>query len=72
MNDSVIQRLADLEKTALQAGFTKADFNTAALFRVIEKFDELTRYYPYPQMSPLMTTRFSAQIINTDCDIKQS
>ena len=43
MNDSVIQRLADLEKIALQAGFTKADFNTAALFRVIEKFDELTR-----------------------------
>jgi hypothetical protein len=43
MNNSVIQRLADLEKIALQAGFTKADFNTAALFRVIEKFDELTR-----------------------------
>jgi hypothetical protein len=43
MNDSVIQRLADLEKIALQAGFTKADFNTASLFRVIEKFDELTR-----------------------------
>jgi hypothetical protein len=43
MNDSVIQRLADLEKIALQAGFTKADFNTGALFRVIEKFDELTR-----------------------------
>jgi hypothetical protein len=43
MNDSVTQRLADLEKIALQAGFTKADFNTAALFCVIEKFDELTR-----------------------------
>ena len=43
MNDSLIQRLADLEKIALQAGFTKADFNTGALFRVIEKFDELTR-----------------------------
>jgi len=43
MNDSVIQRLADLEKIALQAGFTRADFNTGALFRVIEKFDELTR-----------------------------
>jgi hypothetical protein len=43
MNNSVIQRLIDLEKIALQAGFTKADFNTAALFRVIEKFDELTR-----------------------------
>lgn len=43
MNDSVVQRLVDLEKIALQAGFTRADFNTAALFRVIEKFDELTR-----------------------------
>lgn len=39
----MIQRLADLEKIALQAGFTRADFNTASLFRVIEKFDELTR-----------------------------
>lgn len=43
VSNSVIQRLADLERIALQAGFTKADFNTAALFRVIEKFDELTR-----------------------------
>lgn len=43
VSNSVIQRLADLEKIALQAGFTRADFNTAALFRVIEKFDELTR-----------------------------
>ena len=43
MNGSMVQRLTDLEKIALQAGFTKADFNTGALFRVIEKFDELTR-----------------------------
>ena len=43
VNNSVTQRLADLERIALQAGFTSADFNTGALFRVIEKFDELTR-----------------------------
>ena len=43
MNGSMVQRLTDLEKIALQAGFTRADFNTASLFRVIEKFDELTR-----------------------------